>query len=60
MKEIVLSFILYILKFAMSLIYFFIKAFPMQKNKITLLSRQSDFINIDFQMLIKEFEGRRK
>ncbi len=44
----------------MSLIYFFIKLFPIKKNKITMLSRQSNNINIDFEMLIDELNNRDK
>ena len=32
----------------------------MQKNKITLLSRQSDDINIDFQMILDEINKNYK
>ena len=60
MKKNVLSVILYIVRFAMSFIYFFIKIFPIQKNKITLLSRQSNNINIDFEMILDEINKNHK
>ena len=44
----------------MSFVYFFIKLFPIQKNKITMLSRQSNDINIDFKMLLDEFSNQDK
>ena len=56
MKKIVLGTILYIMKFAMNVIYFFIKLFPMKDDKITFLSRQSNYINIDFQLLISKLK----
>lgn len=46
--------ILYILKMGMNFIYFCIKLFPMQKNKITMLSRQSDYSSLDFELLKQE------
>jgi len=48
------DFILYILRAVMSFIYFFIKLFPIQKNKILMISRQSNEISIDFEMLKDE------
>ena len=56
MKVFLLSCILYIVKLGMSFIYFFIKIFPIQKNKVTLLSRQSNEINVDFDMLLDELK----
>lgn len=56
MKNVLLSCTLYIVRLGMSFIYFFIKLFPIQKNKITLLSRQSNEVNIDFKMLMDEIE----
>lgn len=53
MKNFILSLIIYIARFGMSFLYFFIKLFPIQKNKITMISRQSNTINIDFQMLLE-------
>lgn len=60
MKNLVLSCMLYIMKFGMNFIYFFIKLFPMQKNKITMLSRQSNKVNIDFEMLLDEINKKHK
>ena len=60
MKKLFLSIILYIERFGMSFVYFFIKFFPIQKNKITMLSRQSNDINIDFEMLLDEFSNQDK
>ena len=60
MKKLFLSIILYIERFGMSFVYFFIKLFPIQKNKITMLSRQSNDINIDFKMLLDEFSNQDK
>ncbi len=60
MKKFFLSIILYIERFGMSFVYFFIKFFPIQKNKITMLSRQSNDINIDFKMLLDEFSNQDK
>lgn len=60
MKKLFFSIILYIERFGMSFVYFFIKFFPIQKNKITMLSRQSNDINIDFEMLLNEFSNQDK
>jgi len=60
MKKNILVIILYIARFLMSFIYFFIKLFPMQKNKITMLSRQSNEINIDFEMIVDEIKKNHK
>lgn len=60
MKKLFLSIILYIERFGMSFVYFFIKFFPIQKNKIIMLSRQSNDINIDFKMLLDEFSNQDK
>lgn len=56
MKNFLLSLALYIVRFAMSFIYFFIKLIPTNKNKITMLSRQSNEMSIDFEMLLEELE----
>ena len=56
MKEYIFSFFLYIVRFGMCFIYFFIKLFPMKNNKITFLSRQSDKVNIDFELLEEQFK----
>ena len=60
MKKLFFSIIIYIERFGMSFVYFFIKFFPIQKNKITMLSRQSNDINIDFKMLLDEFLNQDK
>lgn len=48
---------IYIGKGFLNLLYFFIKLFP-TKNKVTMLSRQSDKINIDFELIEKEILKR--
>ncbi len=45
--------------FFMNIIYFFIKILPSQ-NKVTLISRQSNEISIDFKLIKKEIEKHRK
>ena len=55
-KEKITIILLYITKYCMRIIYFFIKIFTKQKNKITLLSRQSDDLSIDYTLLKKELE----
>ena len=45
---------------ALNIIYFFIKIFPIQKNKVTFLSRQGDNVSIDFEMLIEELKKEKK
>ena len=56
MKNFILKIVLHIAKAFMQIIYFFIKIFTKQHNKITMLSRQSNNINIDFKMLKEEIE----
>lgn len=56
MKNFFLSVTLYILKIVLKVIYFFIKLFTKTKNKVTMLSRQSDNINIDFELIKEELE----
>lgn len=57
MKQFLLKIMLYIARTGMRFIYFFIKLFTKQKtNKITMLSRQSNNINIDFRLLKEELE----
>ena len=41
----------------LNVIYFFIKLFPIQKNKITFISRQSNEIPMDFKMLTNELKN---
>ncbi len=50
--------ILYTAKIGLNIIYFFIKLFTKQKNKVTMLSRQSNNINIDFRLLKEEIEKK--
>lgn len=56
MKNVFLIIILYIARTGLRIIYFFIKLFTKQKNKILMLSRQSDNINLDFRLLKEELE----
>lgn len=61
MKQFLLKIVLYIARTGMRFIYFFIKLFTKQKtNKITMLSRQSNNINIDFRLLKEELEQNDK
>lgn len=60
MKEIISNCVLYITRAIMRVIYFFMKIFPIKQNKITMLSRQSDVINIDFQLLLDKMKQNRK
>lgn len=60
MRNFLLEVVLYIEKLGMMFIYFFMKLFPIQKNKITMLSRQSNSINIDFEMLLDEIKKQDK
>lgn len=54
MKKIILKCGLYVLRAIMNFIYFFIKMFQVKKNKVFMLSRQSNEPNIDFKMLKSE------
>ena len=56
MSNYVTKVILYIARTCMRIIYFFIKLFTKQKEKVTLLSRQSNTISLDFKLLLKELE----
>lgn len=58
MKKIIQNSMLYIARAMMNLIYFFLKLFPIQKNKILMLSRQSDKPNIDFKLIEEEIKNR--
>ncbi|MGN1311987.1 MAG: CDP-glycerol glycerophosphotransferase family protein [Bacilli bacterium] len=51
---------IHIFKGTLKFIYFFLKFFPTQQNKIVFISRQTDYIHIDFQMLKEEIERRDK
>ncbi|MBR1802659.1 MAG: CDP-glycerol glycerophosphotransferase family protein [Clostridia bacterium] len=50
--------LLFIAKIVMNLIYSLLKLFPTHSNKITMLSRQSNYINFDFQLLLEELQLR--
>ncbi|MDD3305449.1 MAG: hypothetical protein PHT75_05005 [Bacilli bacterium] len=41
-------------KLHLKVVYFFIKFIPVNKNKITFLSRQSNNKSLDFKLLEKE------
>lgn len=60
MKNFIQKCILYIARLIMNFIYFFIKLFPMQKNKILMMSRQSNEPSIDFKLLEEEINKRDK
>lgn len=60
MKSFIQKSILYIARAIMNFIYFFIKLFPMQKNKILMMSRQSNEPSIDFKLLEEEIKNRNK
>ncbi len=47
---------IYIMRFGLSLIYAILKLFPTQKGKVLFLSRQSDSLSKDFQMLEDELQ----
>lgn len=57
MKSAILIASIYIAKSFMKIIYFFIKLFTKQQRKITMLSRQSNDINVDFRLIKKEIEN---
>ncbi len=56
MMNFILIILLYIAKILMKIIYFFIKIFTRQQNKVTMLSRQSNSINLDFRLIKEELE----
>lgn len=58
MKNFILIILLYIAKILMKIIYFFIKIFTRQQNKVTMLSRQSNSINLDFRLIKEELEKK--
>ena len=60
MKKQIICWILALAKIGLNSIYFFIKLFSRQKNKITMLSKQSDQINLDFELLIEELQNKYK
>lgn len=58
MKKKILLFLLFIFKWHFRIIYFFIKLFTRQKKDVFFLSRQFDFIPLNYELLIKELESR--
>lgn len=58
MKKKILLFLLFIFKWHLRFIYFFIKLFTRQRKEIFFLSRQFDFVPLNYELLIKELEGR--
>ena len=52
--------VIYIFRFFLNIIYFFLKMLPTNNNKVVFISRQSDEINIDFKLLKEEIEKRNK
>lgn len=56
MKSFIIVSVLHLAKVGMNFLYFFIKLFTKQKNKVLMLSRQSNIINIDFRLLKEELE----
>ncbi len=57
MKAIIYKVMLFAVKACLSFIYFFFKLFP-AKNKITMLSRQSNKKTLDFRLIEDEFFAR--
>ena len=55
MKYILIKVIVFIL----NIIYFFIKLFP-TKNKVTMISRQSNNMSLDFELIKEEIESHKK
>lgn len=51
---------IYIFKIILKIIYFFLKLFPTNKNKIVFISRQTNDINTDFSMIRDEINKRDK
>lgn len=58
MKSLIKRCVLCIAKAIMNLIYFFIKIFPIKKNKVLMISRQSNKPSIDFKLLQEEILRR--
>lgn len=42
--------------FILNIIYFFIKLFPINKNKVTFISRQSNEVSLDFKLIAEELK----
>ena len=57
MKIIIDKIILRILKIGLNIVYFFMKIFP-TKNRVVMISRQSNAITIDFQLLKDELSKK--
>lgn len=51
---------IYIFKGFLKFIYFFLKLFPTDKRKLLFMSRQSDSITLDFQLIRDEIIKRDK
>lgn len=51
---------IHILKLILKFFYFFIKLFPTNKNKIVFISRQTDYIHVDFERIRDEISKRNK
>ena len=51
---------IYVFKFVLKFIYFFLKLFPTNNKKVTFISRQGNEINIDFKMIADELIKRDK
>ena len=58
MKKVIINLGCKIAIIILKMIYFFIKLFTKQKEKITMLSRQSDYISLDFKLIQKELEEK--
>ena len=56
MNNFIAKLILYLARLCMNIIYFFIKLFTVKQDKVTLLSRQSNTISLDFKLILKELE----
>lgn len=56
MKERIFLILLFLFKWHLRIIYFFIKLFTKQKKQVFFLSRQSNDVSLNYQMLIDELE----
>lgn len=52
--------IIKIFKFCLSIVYALLKLLPTNKNKIVFISRQTNYIHVDFDMIRKEISKRNK
>ncbi len=50
------SIAIYIMRFGLNFIYFFLKLLPVKQNKAVFLSRQSDSLTLDFAMVQEEMK----